>query len=182
MNRRACTLAGVVLAFCVALTACTGPAADAPRPSVTSTAAPTVDTQGWATPAPSPGSAGHDDDPTDPADAPASDADASEGVQVAELFMTAFTRTDLDKTAWFAGIRGFLTDYSVTAYQYTDPASVSAHSVTGTGTGTVTPGGTSTIMAVDVPTDAGVYQVHLIRAQASDPWLVDRAVPPAGLR
>lgn len=181
MNRHARTLAAV-LAGCAALTGCTGPAADKPQPTSTamSTAAPTVDTRGWATPAPSSSSAGHDDDPADPADAPASDADTSQGIQVAELFMTAFTRTDLDKTAWFAGIRGFLTDYSVTAYQYTEPASVSAHSVTGTGT--LVPGATSTIAAVDVPTDAGVYQVHLIRAAVSDPWLVDRAVPPAGVR
>lgn len=180
MNRRTVAIAGVVLASCVVLTACTGPAADAPRPSTTSTAAPTVDTHGWSTPVPSSGSAGHDDEPDDPADSPVSDADASLGVQVAELFMTAFTRTDLDKAAWFGGIRGFLTDYSVTAYQYTEPASVSAHSVIGAGT--VVPGGTSTIMAVDVPTDAGVYQVQLIRAVASEPWLVDRAVPPAGVR
>lgn len=148
------------------------------QPSSQST--PQVDLREWTPHTTSPDDPGHDDNPAEPPDRAASAADEAAAVARAELFMRAFTQTDKDQAAWFAGISDLLTPYSRTAYAHSQPSSIPASAVTGDGV--VVPGATETIAAVDVPTDAGVYRVELIRASTAVQWSVDRAVPPEGQR
>lgn len=112
-----------------------------------------------------------------PTESPSHPIDAvTDPAGVAAEFMTAFARPDLDPEAWYTGVAGYLTPYSQTAYKGTDPARIQARAVTGPGT--VLPGATDRGIQIDVPTDAGVFRVQLSRYMSSQPWQVDRAIPP----
>ena len=64
------------------------------------------------------------------------------------------------------------------AYEGTDPTQIPVHQVTGAGT--VLPGSTEVSLIVQLPTDAGLYNVTLTRPDASAPWLADRIRPAQG--
>ena len=60
----------------------------------------------------------------------------------------------------------------------TDPKQIPVHQVTGAGT--VLPDSTEVSLIVQLPTDAGIYNVTLTRPDASAPWLADRIRPAQG--
>jgi hypothetical protein len=135
-------------------------------PSANPTTAPAVDDDpdhGKATVAPVP-EAGDD-----------SEADA---ITAAEAVVTAFGRPDLAYDEWIDGLYPLLTPAGAAAYEDTDPANVPVRAVTGPGT--ILPEPTDVALIVQVPTDAGPYNVSLSRADTSEPWLADRIRPAEG--
>lgn len=122
-----------------------------------------------------------DDDPEpDPLVSPTPDADSGErAVQTAAAAMTAFARPHLDAQQWWAELNPFLSNAARTAYEGTDPARVSATTVTGEGQ--LGPWESGYLATVTIPTDAGDYQVLLSRAGQYTPWTVEQLTPPEGL-
>lgn len=88
----------------------------------------------------------------------------------AEGFVRSYARPNLIAADWFSGIAGYLSPSAIESYAYTDPAFIPATTVNGDPQVIGAPTGTS--VSVAVPTDAGELHVHLVRAFASESWLV----------
>lgn len=95
----------------------------------------------------------------------------------AENAVTAFARPQLRYDEWIAGLYPLLTQDGAAAHEDTDPATIPVRTVTGPGT--VLAGSTELALIVEVPTDAGPYNVSLSRTGTASPWLADR-IRPAG--
>lgn len=138
-----------------------------------------------APPPASPSSAvGTDVNPMPPADdatvAPVPEAgedSRAAALEAAQNAVTAFGRPDLAYQEWINGLYPFLTQTGAVAYEGTDPVNVPVHQVTGTGQ--ILDGSTDVALIVQVPTDAGPYNVSLTRPDDQAPWLADR-IRPAG--
>ncbi|MBT2519069.1 hypothetical protein J7E29_16630 [Streptomyces sp. ISL-90] len=105
------------------------------------------------------------------------DTEAS-AIAAAEHVMTLFARPALDAQAWIDGLYPFLTQQAGYAYESTDPVNVPCKQVTGSGTVTGEP--TEFAVIVQVPTDAGLYNVSLTRTGPDAAWLADRIRPAQG--
>jgi hypothetical protein len=90
--------------------------------------------------------------------------------------MKAFANTKLGAEAWWAGVEPLLTRDGAVAYKGTDPTLIPVHKVTGAPTRL--PAQLENARSVRVPTDAGAYEVWLNRLGPTEPWLVERVVPP----
>ncbi|TIH33776.1 hypothetical protein D4765_13920 [Subtercola vilae] len=110
--------------------------------------------------------------------APIDQAGAEAATSTATGFMRAYSQTQLPKQAWFDGIRGFLTDFAATGYQYNDPATMASFTLSGDPT--LEQGAMVATATCDVPTSTGVYQVIMVRPSGAGNWAVSRAIPPAG--
>lgn len=119
---------------------------------------------------------GLDDGPNAPTPRPADPTSQAAAVTLAEKFMTAFARPQLDAKSWIDALYPMLTQQGAAAYEGTDPSNVPVNRVTGRGT--VVEGATDYALIVTVPTDIGTYAVSLTRKAPTDPWLVDRIAPP----
>jgi len=93
-------------------------------------------------------------------------------------FLRAYTATDQDPAAWWAGVQPLLSPAAAEDYSYVDPAEVPTLS-TPTGDVRVLPDGSSSLVQVQVPTSIGDYVVTLARDGSTSPWLVARADSPA---
>ncbi|PVW03017.1 hypothetical protein DEA06_14750 [Microbacterium sp. Gd 4-13] len=102
----------------------------------------------------------------------------SAAIVAAERAVTAFARPDLRYDAWIAGLYPQLTQAGATAYEDTDPANVPVRQVTGPGT--ILPASTEVALIVQVPTDAGPYNISMSRPGPDAPWLADRIRPADG--
>ena len=98
-------------------------------------------------------------------------------IAAAEKAVAAFGRPDLSYQDWINGLYPLMTQTGAAAYEGTDPQNVPVRQVTGAGT--IFEGSTEVALIVQVPTDAGAYNVSLSRSSADLPWLADR-IRPAG--
>ena len=137
-----------------------------------------------AQPSARPSSAAGTGNPTPPVDeatvAPVPEAgedSRAAALEAAQNAVTAFGRPDLAYQEWINGLYPFLTQTGAAAYERTDPVNVPVHQVTGTGQ--ILDGSTDVALIVQVPTDAGPYNVSLTRSNDQAPWLADR-IRPAG--
>lgn len=97
-------------------------------------------------------------------------------VRAAEQTMRAFARPAAAEADWWRTLAPLLSLSAAAAYQDTDPREVPARRVTGPARLVATP---SVYLAeAQVPTDAGVYTVLLVRDGAGAPWLAERITPP----
>jgi hypothetical protein len=141
------------------------------------------------TPAPTVGSASpldgeHDPDPEETyvsdnatvVPVPKADATSqSDAIAAAERTITAFARPQLPYEQWIADLYPLLTQNGAAAHEDTDPSIIPAHTLTGPGT--VLPRSTDLALIVQVPTDAGSYNVSLSRPTTTAPWLADQIRP-----
>ena len=168
------TVLAVVVPFAavLALTGCVGGSTPpgTPAPSTSASTPPTA--PGPAVP----------DEPTDDASVlpvPEAGTDSrADAITTAEKVVTTFGQPTLDATTWMNNMYPLLTQTGAAAYEGTDPAQVPVHQVTGVGI--ILDGSTEVALIVQVPTDAGLYNVSLSRPGASAPWLADRIRPAQG--
>ena len=99
------------------------------------------------------------------------------GIEAAQKALSVFLQRDLPYETWWAQLKPLLTEQAVVAYEYTDPTSVPATSISGTPMVSAAPSATE--MNVLVPTDVGQYLVVLYRQNTRAGWAVDRLTPPA---
>lgn len=169
MNRAAAAaiplVAALVLAGCVN--------SNDPGPSLSPSSSPTVTSTSPANPTP-PVDMGATADPV-----PEAGTDSQEAaIDTAEKAVTAFARPDLSYDEWINGLYPYLTQTGAAAYEDTDPALVPVRQVTGAGR--ILPASTEVALIVQVPTDAGPYNVSLSRPSPDAPWLADRIRPAEG--
>lgn len=161
-----------VLAAVLACTAC-APAASttstAPAPTTTATA-PTSLSAGGRSQAPggtAPATLGIAwDEPSKAA-----------ALATATKAMTLYARPTVTDKAWIQDLGQLLTSQAAADYQDTDPTGIPATKVTGPGQLTIDQGN-GFGCHVTVPTDAGAYDVQLLRPAADKPWQVNRITPP----
>lgn len=161
-------VAAAALVLTVTLAGCVSPSPEAQ---------PTLKPTSSATSTPNP------DGPSDavetPPSLPAAGSEASgSAIAAAENVMTLFARPSLDAQAWIDGLYPFLTEAAGFAYEGTDPSNVPCSQVTGAGTVTGEP--TEYAVIVQVPTDAGLYNISLTRTGPDAEWLADRIRPAEG--
>ena len=164
-------VAAVPLAVLLTLSGCASGAntsANTPLPSSSSTGSPSTT---GPNPTPPVG------DPTVAPVPEASETSQAAAIDAAEKVVTAFGRPDLPYQAWMDGLYPLMTQAGAAAYEDTDPTNVPVHQVTGDGK--ILDGSTEVALIVQVPTDAGLYNVSLSRTSADAPWLADR-IRPAG--
>jgi len=163
--RKTATVAVLVIAAVTALSGCTGQSS----PSLRSTNSNHLPSTSPTAPV----------DDSDVAAAPnASTASQTGAIAAATKAMRSFAQPQLSSDKWWSQMLPLLSQQAGVAYQSTDPSQIPAHQVTGTAI--VLPGSTDVSLIVQVPTDVGPYNVTLIRASASAPWLADRIRPAQG--
>ena len=169
MNRRTAAIAPLVLVLTLA--GCVG-SNDEPAPAASPTTSSTATPTNPVNPSPP-----FDDETVAPVPEAAEDSQSA-AISAAERAVTAFARPDLSYDEWIAGLYPYLTQTGAAAYEDTDPANVPVRQVTGPGT--ILPASTEVALIVQVPTDAGPYNVSLSRPGADAPWLADRIRPADG--
>lgn len=166
---------GAVLALPFALLLLAGCAAEADEVSSDTSASPAPSASVGPTTGPNP-DAPEDDATVDPVPEAGQDSRES-AIEAAVDAVEAFGRPDLAYQDWIDGLYPYMTQAGASAYENTDPANVPVHEVTGDGV--ILEGSTEVALIVQVPTDAGLYNVSLSRTGADAPWLADR-IRPAG--
>jgi hypothetical protein len=96
-------------------------------------------------------------------------------IAAAAKVMQTFAQPQLSADDWWAQMLPLLSQQGGVAYQGTDPSQIPVHQVTGAGT--VLPDSTEVSLIVQLPTDAGLYNIILTRPAASALWLADRVRP-----
>ncbi|MGK9149532.1 hypothetical protein KXS11_17995 [Plantibacter flavus] len=166
--------AGGVLALLtlgtITLTGCVG--ATEPDPTRSPSSTPNASGNPFGTPGPGTiaptGGASDDEAAPDPNAATAASRAAFDA-------LTAYCRPTLPKSQWIAELSPLLTARGVTAYETVDPAVVPCTAVTGEPA--VRDGDDSFTFRINVPTDAGMYEVYVTRSYTTDPWLAERMSP-----
>ncbi|WP_421076952.1 hypothetical protein [Microbacterium sp. IO18] len=166
------TAAAIILAIATvtALSACV----DA-RPTPTPTSTASID--GGTTEQDNLNEEPHDDGEVSAAPEAGGDSQAG-ALEAATAALEAFARPGLDYDTWWAELLPHLTQQAGVAYEGTDPAQIPVRQVTGAGT--VLEGSTEVSLIVQLPTDAGPYNITLTRAGGDAPWLADRIRPAQG--
>lgn len=160
----------VPLLAALALAGCVNGAAD-PSPTQP-TSSPSVTPTSPINPTPP-----VDDATADPVPEAGTESQAA-AITAAEEAVAAFGRPDLNYDEWINGLYPHLTQAGAAAYEGTDPARVPVRQVTGAGT--ILPASTEVALIVQVPTDAGPYNVSLSRTSPDAAWLADRIRPAEG--
>ena len=93
--------------------------------------------------------------------------------------MAAYARPYLEHDVWWADLSPNLTHRARQDYAYVQPATIAATALTGPGQINAEP--SAYVVHVTVPTDVGVYEVILARADGVSPWLVARFLTPEGV-
>lgn len=124
-------------------------------------------------------------DPTQPIDdgevipAPeAGETSQQDAIAAAAKVMETFARPHLAADEWWTAMLPLLSQQGAHAYEGTNPAEIPATTVTGAGT--LLEGSTEVSLIVQVPTDAGPYNITLTRRDANSPWLAERIRPAQG--
>ena len=99
-------------------------------------------------------------------------------VTAAEKVVATFGQPTLDAAGWLQQMTPLLSPTGYEAYTGTDPAQIPVTRVTGTGR--VLQASTDVSLIVEVPTDAGPYNVTLTRTDVSALWLAERIRPAQG--
>ena len=124
--------------------------------------------------------------PTPPADtgatvAPVPEAESDSqaaAIDAATAALTAYAQPELPYQEWINGLYPYLTQTGAAAYEDTDPSRIPVRKVTGPGV--ILPASTEVALIVQLPTDAGNYNVSLSRPNADAAWLADRIRPADG--
>lgn len=116
----------------------------------------------------------YDDGEVVPPDEAGGDSQAA-AIEAATTALSTFAQPNLDYDTWWSQMLPLLTQQAGVAYEGTDPAEIPVHQVTGAGV--VLEGSTEVSLIVQLPTDAGPYNVTLTRPSAGAPWLADRIRP-----
>jgi hypothetical protein len=95
--------------------------------------------------------------------------------------MDLYARPTVADTVWIQDLGQLLTPQAAADYQYTDPADIPVRKITGPGRLKIDQANGFGCHVV-FPTDAGDYDVQLLRAAAGKPWQVNRFTPPAGTK
>lgn len=117
-----------------------------------------------------------DDHPSEPVPE-AGAASQADALTAAQIVVTAFARPTLDEAQWWTELLPLLSQKGAVAYEGTLPSNIPVTAVTGAAV--VLPASTEVATLVEVPTDAGLYIVTLVRGSADEPWLAER-IRPAG--
>lgn len=104
-------------------------------------------------------------------------ADVASAHERAVDFLRAFAATDQKSSAWWAGIQPLLSPSAAEDYSYGDPAEVPTFEIQPVPVREL-PGGSPSLLQVQVATSRGDYVVTLTRTSNIDPWLVSRCDPP----
>lgn len=108
-------------------------------------------------------------------DQAASDAAAEAAVTA----LRAFAHPELPHEQWWAQLQPYLTQEAAETYVHTDPSNVPVREVTGNPT--LVESSSAYLALVDIDTDVGTYQVLVVRADGTAPWLVAEFSPPPDL-
>ena len=95
--------------------------------------------------------------------------------------MTLYARPTITDKEWIQELGQLLTPQAVADYQYVDPANIPANKVTGAGQLKIDESNGFGCHVV-FPTNAGNYDVQLLRSAADKPWQVNRFTPPNGTK
>ena len=107
-----------------------------------------------------------------------------DAIEDATEAMTAFIDHSLPAAEWWIAFEPYLTSEAKYVWRGTDPRNIPATQLTGAAT--VVGEATATRVELSVPTDAGIYQLTVIRhvSEGSEPgpWLVFTLVPPTSTK
>jgi hypothetical protein len=109
------------------------------------------------------------------------EASKTAAVDTATKAMTLYARPTVTDKEWIQDLGQVLTAQATADYQYVDPANIPASKVTGPGQLKVDENNGFGCHLV-FPTDAGDYDVQLLRSAADKPWQVNRFTPPNGTK
>jgi len=109
------------------------------------------------------------------------EASKKSALDTATRAMTLYARPTVSDKVWIQELGQLMTPQAVADYQYVDPANIPAKKITGPGQLKVDENNGFGCHVV-FPTDAGNYDVQLLRAAADKPWQVNRFTPPNGTK
>ncbi|UYY83710.1 hypothetical protein OIT41_20835 (plasmid) [Arthrobacter sp. YA7-1] len=95
--------------------------------------------------------------------------------------MTLYARPTVPDKVWIQELGQLLTAQAVADYQDVDPANIPVKKITGPGQLKIDESNGFGCHVV-FPTDAGDYDVQLLRSAADKPWQVNRFTPPNGTK
>ena len=95
--------------------------------------------------------------------------------------MKLYARPTVTDKVWIQELGQLLTAQATADYQYVDPANIPVKKITGTGQLKIDERNGFGCHVV-FPTDAGDYDVQLLRSAADKPWQVNRFTPPNGTK
>ncbi|WP_139006942.1 hypothetical protein [Arthrobacter crystallopoietes] len=107
------------------------------------------------------------------------EASKKTALETATQAMTLYARPTVSDKVWIQELGQLMTPQAVADYQYVDPANLPVKKITGPGQLKVD-GNNGFGCHVVFPTDAGEYDVQLLRSAADKPWQVNRFTPPNG--
>ncbi|MDJ0460011.1 hypothetical protein PUN71_022640 [Arthrobacter sp. NQ7] len=102
-------------------------------------------------------------------------------LETATKAMTLYARPTVTDKVWIQELGQLLTAQATADYQYVDPTNIPAKKITGPGKLSVDENNGFGCHIV-IPTDAGDYDVQLLRSAADKPWQVNRFTPPNGTK
>ena len=102
-------------------------------------------------------------------------------LETATKAMTLYARPTVTDKVWIQELGQLLTAQATADYQYVDPANIPAKKITGAGQLTIDESNGFGCHVV-FPTNAGDYDVQLLRSAADKPWQVNRFTPPNGTK
>jgi len=109
------------------------------------------------------------------------EASKTSALDTATNAMTLYARPTVTDKAWIQDLGQILTAQATADYQYVDPANIPATKITGTGQLKIEENNGFGCHVV-FPTDAGIYDVQLLRSAPDKPWQVNRFTPPNGTK
>ncbi|MEO5315191.1 hypothetical protein PV772_13895 [Pseudarthrobacter sp. CC12] len=109
------------------------------------------------------------------------EASKTAALETATKAMTLYARPTVSDKEWIQDLGQVLTAQATADYQYVDPANIPATRLTGPGQLKVDENNGFGCHVV-FPTDAGNYDVQLLRSAADKPWQVNRFTPPNGTK
>ena len=102
-------------------------------------------------------------------------------LETATKAMTLYASPTVQDEQWIQELGQLLTAQATADYQYVDPANIPVTRITGTGQLRIDENNGFGCHVV-FPTDAGDYDVQLLRSAADKPWQVNRFAPPNGTK
>ena len=109
------------------------------------------------------------------------EASKTAALETATKAMTLYARPTVTAKQWIQDLGQLLTTQATADYQYVDPANIPVTRITGTGQLKIDENNGFGCHVV-FPTDAGDYDVQLLRSAVDKPWQVNRFTPPNGTK
>jgi hypothetical protein len=109
------------------------------------------------------------------------EASKTAALETATKAMTLYARPTVTDKEWIQELGQLLTAQATADYQYVDPANIPVTRITGKGQLKIDENNGFGCHVV-FPTDAGGYDVQLLRSAANKPWQVNRFTPPNGTK